>query len=318
MPRLFGGHSYIEESYHHEEWQLPTAVLTGVDTIQFLEVVERRIWAERYPNLQLDHDLLLKEVQRTVQISSGGTSADRDALQQLGVLHRLRRERTINLGGLEAGRVFNSQLPQANVGVDQLPGSRFWAVIIGINIYDDLSIPRLKGCVTDALAMHAYLTQDIRVPADHICLLTQSPSDLPPVWAWPTRQNILSALYTHLRDNPHIRAGDNILIYFSGHGSAYYASDAFSSPAARVGSIEALCPSDRGTVFSPDRPDPEDIVSDISDREINVFLGELRDAQGPTSRLSLTVATRAAWRAVGLYPALQTRCRSRPCCARRT
>ncbi|TFY75693.1 hypothetical protein EWM64_g8318 [Hericium alpestre] len=254
VPRPFGGDSYIAESDQPEERQLIAAVLTVTDAqIRLLEDFERSLWAERHPGLELDCDLLLKEVQRTVQSLGEGTPVDWDILQKLDALHHLRRERTMRLGCLAASLHPFLQLPPVFPSGSQSSlehpthGSRFWAVIIGINVYDDPSIPRLRGCVPDALAMHTYLTHDLCVPPDHICLLTQSEGDQPPVWAWPTRQNILSALYMHLRDNPRIRTGDHMLIYFSGHGSAYYASDAFASPAARVGSIEALCPSDRGT-----------------------------------------------------------------------
>ncbi|TFY74648.1 hypothetical protein EWM64_g9365 [Hericium alpestre] len=266
VPRPFGGDSYIAESDQPEERQLIAAVLTVTDAqIRLLEDFERSLWVERHPALELDCDLLLKEVQRTVQRSDGVTLADWDILQKLDVLHHLRRERTMHLGCLAASLrpcplspvVFPSVSQDASAlladpGLDitnnqsslehSIRGSQFWAVIIGINVYDDPSIPRLRGCVPDALAMHTYLTHDLHVPPDHICLLMQSEGDHPPVWAWPTRQNILAALYTHLRDNSRIRTGDHMLIYFSGHGSAYYTSDTFSSPAARVGSIEALVP----------------------------------------------------------------------------
>jgi len=74
-----------------------------------------------------------------------------------------------------------------------------------------------------------------------------------------------------LRDNPHIQFGDNILVHFSGHGSSYDAESFFESADGSAGSIEAICPSDRSGDYE---------IPDISDRELNLVLSEVRDAKG--------------------------------------
>jgi hypothetical protein len=68
-----------------------------------------------------------------------------------------------------------------------------------------------------------------------------------------------------------IQIGDNIFVHFSGHGSSYDAKVFFSTGVSSVGSIEAICPSDR--TINRDIPD-------ISDRELNLVLSEVRDAKG--------------------------------------
>lgn len=96
-----------------------------------------------------------------------------------------------------------------------------------------------------------------------------------------TRTNIVDTLLG-LSTNPQIQHGDNIVIYFSGHGTFYQCK---SHPeykgdfAARVGSIEALCPMDRNP-----RPAPGDAVKpitpDISDREVSTILTEVCRTKG--------------------------------------
>lgn len=68
-----------------------------------------------------------------------------------------------------------------------------------------------------------------------------------------------------------IQFGDNILVHFSGHGASYDAKVFFSTGVSSVGPIEAICPSDR--TINRDIPD-------ISDRELNLILSEVRDAKG--------------------------------------
>ncbi|KAF9017713.1 peptidase C14, caspase domain-containing protein, partial [Rhodocollybia butyracea] len=121
------------------------------------------------------------------------------------------------------------------------------AVIVGINRYDDLHTPALKGCVHDALLFREYLIQDLSVPSDRITLLLS-----------PTA-NILNALYT-LCDNSKIKSDDSIVFFYAGHGQSYSPRTWTPHPTS---SIEAISPVDRETVL------------DISDREINVILGEI-------------------------------------------
>ncbi|KAK0213448.1 caspase domain-containing protein [Desarmillaria ectypa] len=154
-------------------------------------------------------------------------------------------------------------LPQAHY-VDT---SRFWAVLIGI---DEYTSNPLRGCVNDALLMKKFLIEDLSVPKRRIQSLLGSKayatSNSPSI---PTRANIIQTL-TGLIYNSEIENGDNILVYFSGHGSVYSCKDYCGKSAP---TIEALCPIDRteGNSFP---------VPDISDREINIILRQISRAKG--------------------------------------
>ncbi|KAK0219275.1 peptidase C14, caspase domain-containing protein, partial [Armillaria nabsnona] len=147
--------------------------------------------------------------------------------------------------------------------------SRFWAVLIGINEY--ASYP-LRGCVPDARLMEKYLTEDLRVPRDRIQLLLDSTEDaslIVPIY--PSRAHIIDALLS-LITNPEIEYGDNIIIYYSGHGSYYpYHTEEDEEPEY----IETLCPIDRDMHGEDDKP-----VPDISDRELNTILTLISQAKG--------------------------------------
>ncbi len=106
----------------------------------------------------------------------------------------------------------------------------------------------------------------------------------------PTRDNIVDAILS-LSTNPNIQHGDNIIIYFAGHGTTYNCTDFFKETAGQLGTIDALCPIDRGLQRtpstetadtngdkSPKTSDPP--VPDISDREINTILGEIARKKG--------------------------------------
>ncbi|KZT05710.1 uncharacterized protein LAESUDRAFT_637228, partial [Laetiporus sulphureus 93-53] len=135
-----------------------------------------------------------------------------------------------------------------------------WAVLIGIDDYEHAS--RLNGAVKDALDVRDYLLGSLHVPQEHIRTLTNGDA---------TRKRILDTLYTFLRDNDNIERGDAVLVYFAGHGTTY------PSPSTECPSetVEAILPRDRGSSrFPTGKRTP-----DISDREIQLFMGELRDAK---------------------------------------
>ncbi len=112
--------------------------------------------------------------------------------------------------------------------------------------------------------MEKYLTDDLGMPSDRIQLLLgsnehKSPED--PVN--PSRAHIVGALLS-LITNPEIAHGDNIIIYYSGHGS-YYPHNTEEDDELEY--IETLCPIDRDIPGEDGKP-----VPDISDREFNTIL----------------------------------------------
>ena len=164
----------------------------------------------------------------------------------------------------------------------KLKAGRFWAVIIGIDYYPFGD--HLNGAVNDARSMYDYLRQDLGVPESNIKLLLQplnSNTDLSAPNC-PTRANILDTIYTHLRDNTMVAYGDNIFIYFAGHGSFYHAIDDrfFTSIAGRSGTIEAICPADRYLEDPHDDNHTQVAGIDISDRELNIILSEIAKKHG--------------------------------------
>ncbi|KAF9068252.1 hypothetical protein BDP27DRAFT_1161311, partial [Rhodocollybia butyracea] len=163
---------------------------------------------------------------------------------------------------------------------------RFHAVIVGINRYNDPGTTPLQGCVNDALLFHDYLIHDLCVPANQITLLLSPTGDerIPFSYATPTRENILNAI-CDLHDNPNIKPDDSIIIFYAGHGQSYPAAETSYTP-LNTGSIEAISPADRNTSKS-NADGTKGIVVDISDRELNVILGEIAKNKCPNITLVL-------------------------------
>ncbi|KAK0191743.1 hypothetical protein F5146DRAFT_1050224 [Armillaria mellea] len=92
----------------------------------------------------------------------------------------------------------------------------------------------------------------------------------------PSRANIVNTLYS-LIHNDEIQLGDNIIVYYAGHGSSYFCSDCASETKCRSSAcpIEALCPIDRDTLDSQRR-----WIPDISDRELNALFTEISRVKG--------------------------------------
>ncbi len=90
----------------------------------------------------------------------------------------------------------------------------------------------------------------------------------------PTRANIIDALL-NLSVDPRILRGDNIIIYFSGHGSSYFCADYYINGIESAGCIEAICPVDRAP-----RNSFHGSIPDISDRELNTILAEISRIKG--------------------------------------
>lgn len=150
--------------------------------------------------------------------------------------------------------------------------------------------------------MKEYLERDLRVPSNHIQLLlgTRSTSYTDP--SYPSRENITNTPCS-LINNPYINKGDNIVIYFAGHGSSYGCSqcpgtvkgkqsivpDVRASTSRMYGTriqghrhVDTLCPTE---VICPIDRSPVDAnrfgtITDISDRELNTHLHEILRAKG--------------------------------------
>ncbi|KAK0209637.1 hypothetical protein IW262DRAFT_1528429, partial [Armillaria fumosa] len=153
--------------------------------------------------------------------------------------------------------------------------SRFWAVLIGIDAYK--SSP-LEGCVSDASLMKKFLIDDLGVQREQIQYLLGSHDLTPDDPLTPSHANIVNTLCS-LIHNDEIQLGDNIIIYYAGHGSSYQCSLNHSLTRPNCGTylcpIEALCPIDRDTLDSHGR-----CVPDISDQELNALFTEISRIKG--------------------------------------
>ncbi|SJL14198.1 uncharacterized protein ARMOST_17653 [Armillaria ostoyae] len=205
-------------------------------------------------------------------------------------------------------------LPVVHAQHGKVDGQKFWAVVIGIDGY---KTSPLRGCISDAEMVAEYLKTDLHIPENHIQLLLSTDSKEftesvnKPVSSCcdfaveltderiskPIRANIIEAILG-LSTNTGIQHGENILIYFAGHGTTYECANYLqykngAKPAAALGTIEALCPIDRGpkptTTGSTNPPDTNDAnssvtsdpqVPDISDWEINTILAEIARTKG--------------------------------------
>ncbi|KAK0467507.1 hypothetical protein IW261DRAFT_1519662 [Armillaria novae-zelandiae] len=120
--------------------------------------------------------------------------------------------------------------------------------------------------------MEKFLTEDLGIPSNRIQLLIGSKEHTSindPIC--PTRAHIVSVLLS-LITNPEIAFNDNIIIYYSGHGS-YYPPQ--TEEGFETDYIETLSPIDRDT---PDEDGKH--VPDISDREFNTILFLISQAKG--------------------------------------
>ena len=223
-----------------------------------IRIFEEELWSMYGLTGDIVPDELLKECQRRLRQAQPGSRSEMDRQEELGALdliHRLRKAHSHAFSQLYAPGKWTKARRVPPDAKMRFKGIHFWALIIGNNDYPKAP---LSGCINDAILVQGYLSRYLYVPGDHIRILRNA-----------SRETMVNAFYD-LRDDERIKPDDNIVIHFSGHGSSYDTRDFFTTFASKVGSIEAICPVDRG-----------DSIPDISEREINSILSELRAAKGP-------------------------------------
>ncbi|PBL04262.1 hypothetical protein ARMGADRAFT_1096472 [Armillaria gallica] len=203
-----------------------------------------------------------------VALKTKASRCNDDILSILGSLHHLR----LQLNRAQDKHPIKLEVyPSFPGSPSHVDSSRFYAVLIDIDEY--ASYP-LQGCVSDARLMEKYLTEDLGVPRNRIKLLIGSTEHTSPVDPMnPSCAHIIGVLLS-LIDNPEILYGDNIIIYYSGHGS-YYPFPAEEEEDDGAVYIEALCPIDRDIIGDDKKP-----VPDISDREFNTILTQISRVKG--------------------------------------
>ncbi|KAK0432806.1 caspase domain-containing protein [Armillaria borealis] len=273
-------------SLDHYHGNMPIDDLENItQRIAVLEDFEKATGKEYgMPEESPDSDFAIRERAKKEAIDALAKSEDGkeekvQTAETLDILFRLRRlAMTLQLPrspGSSPSLSANQQNLACSKLVRSPEGSRFWAVIIGIDAYP---FSPLRGCVSDARTMTQYLINDLNVPGSQIDLLLASRDvpgcqDFPDVNSvkFPSRKNIVQILL-NLRANPLIKPGDNIIVYFSGHGSSYSCEEYFPrETCGHIGAIEAICPVDRN-----ERDKDGRIISDISDRELNAILTLVR------------------------------------------
>lgn len=144
-------------------------------------------------------------------------------------------------------------LPLVAFGPTERTALTHWALVIGISDYinfDDVEGGDLPGAEHDALGMRDYLVLDQGFAEENIRLLLNHDA---------TKAAIEDGMIW-LRENA--RPGDNLVIYFAGHGSQMWDEDGDEDD----GLDETLAPAD----VMADNTD-----ADISDDEFNDWLGML-------------------------------------------
>lgn len=142
---------------------------------------------------------------------------------------------------------------------------RLYALIIGINSYyhSGSKVQELSGAVADADAIAEFLTDDLKVPSDHIINLRNESA---------TREAIIKAM-EGLSQDTGIEEGCPILIYFAGYGGQ---ADASARWTAKTGAdkIDVICPYDQGMVKS------NETVYPIPNRTVHALLNKLAHEKG--------------------------------------
>lgn len=111
---------------------------------------------------------------------------------------------------------------QESVILTKLDQNKRWAILVGIENYEDSGINDLKYSVDDVKAVYKALVdpnkggfapQNVRLLIDDASSVNLHPTET----LKPTRLNILDSLQNWLRDT---QPDDTVLFYFSGHGVA--------------------------------------------------------------------------------------------------
>ena len=120
----------------------------------------------------------------------------------------------------------------------------------------------MKGAVADAQAFTDYLIKDLRVPSKNLKLLLDRAAK---------RDKIVKQLLA-LQDDPRIKHGDPIIIFYAGHGMEVAAPQGWQSGDPN-NKIQMILPYD----FKPHARPP---IHGIPDRTIGVLLDGLSEKKG--------------------------------------
>jgi WD40 repeat protein/uncharacterized caspase-like protein len=120
---------------------------------------------------------------------------------------------------------------------------RVWAVVIGVEVYDDPAIPRCFGSIGDGVALVRWLVDTARWPSSQILLMNENgarqhgrPEDVVRGALLPTRDNLDWALRQWLGHR--LQPGDVGLVYFAGHSALFEDRELLMPIDARPGNLD--------------------------------------------------------------------------------
>jgi uncharacterized caspase-like protein len=128
------------------------------------------------------------------------------------------------LSGMVMSLSSSAQTTDRGLAVERAhPKSQRWAVVIGVNYYQDDGIGSLSFAVPDALLMEKALVEG-GFPADHILVLCDEQTD--PALR-PTLENFRDRLQQWLNL---VGPDDTVVVFFSGHGFLDKDGNGFLAP----------------------------------------------------------------------------------------
>jgi hypothetical protein len=98
------------------------------------------------------------------------------------------------------------------IGPVQAQPSQIWAIVIGIDEYVRPSIPKLRYAVADAKLFSQALQDTIKVPRDHIFLMTSDAVDE------NNQPRFVNVAYRLSALKGKVKKDDTVIFYFAGHG----------------------------------------------------------------------------------------------------
>lgn len=113
--------------------------------------------------------------------------------------------------------------------------------------------------------MRRWLTHDLDVPKEQVCMLTDSHA---------TKEGIENAFMDRLVNNPAIQPDDAIIVFFAGHGSRVNAPRDWYHGVRKPRTVEVIC------TYDFDSKDEHGRVAGISDRSMHAMLKELAEVKG--------------------------------------
>ena len=146
-----------------------------------------------------------------------------------------------------------------------------FAILIGVDKYQAGNIWNLNAAVDDARSFERWLTNDLQVPRDHICTLTDSQA---------TKRNIEERFLSHFVNNPAIEPGDALIFYYAGHGSTIRSPPGWFD--SGHGDVSVLCTYDYDTKLANGKTN-----AGISDRSMHAMLRDLAQVKGDNITLIL-------------------------------